>query len=141
MTLIINPETPETISKQPNVEFKGEGVNYVDTANGVLKNENEQKNRQIKKFIPLPPKGRKFSTYYPNIYVNDGSNGSNIKYGYSYKNYNFDNSKPNIQNNYINNYMNNIRRPETYNATDGLKLHPTADHGGYSDYTISYRKK
>ena len=138
MTVIINPETPETISKQPNVEFKGEGVNYVDTANGVSK---RSETEEVKKFIPAPPKGRKFSTYYPNIYVNDGSNGSNIKYAYSYKNYNFDNSAPNVQNNYINNYKSNIRRPETYNATDGLKLHPTADHGGYSDYTISYRKK
>ena len=124
------PQAPEAISNQPNVEFKGEGVNYVDTPETIKKVE--------KKYLPL--KGRKFSTYYPNIYVNDGSNGTNLKFTYSYKNYNNNNSKPSINNNYINNYESNITNAETYNATDGLKLHKLADHGGYSDYTISYRK-
>lgn len=124
------PQAPEAISNQPNVEFKGEGVNYVDTPETIKKVE--------KKYLPL--KGRKFSTYYPNIYVNDGSNGTNLKFTYSYKNYNNNNSKPSINNNYINNYESNITNAETYSATDGLKLHEFADHGGYSDYTISYRK-
>ncbi len=111
---------------EENIEFKGEGVNYIDNEEAIKK-------------IPKVVRGRKFSSYTPKIYVNDGSNGTNLVNTYSYKNYNFG-EKPNVTNNYTNNYKRSSTAPESYDATDGTKLHPTGDSGAYSNFTISYFK-
>ena len=73
----------------------------------------------------------------PKIYVDDGSNGTNLINTYSYKNYCERGEKPSIQNNYINNYKTTLTSNPVYDAVDGLRLHPTADSGGYSNFTIA----
>lgn len=75
----------------------------------------------------------------PKVYVDDGSNGYNLKYTYSYPNYNDGSMQPAVTNNYTNNYKRN--EVHSYDSVDGTKLHPTSDMNGYSDYTISYRVK
>jgi hypothetical protein len=109
-----------------NLEYHNEGVNYIET-------------EEVVKKIHIPTRGRKFSSYTPKIYVDDGSNGSNLVNTYSYKNYNFG-EKPSVTNNYTNNYKRSTTAPESYDATDGTKLHPTGDSGAYSNFTISYFK-
>ena len=84
----------------------------------------------------------------PKIYVNDGSHGTNLINTYSYKNYCTPNEKPTIENNYSNNYKSalttNPKYGEIVNSKfiggpiDGLRLHPTGDSGGYSNFTISH---
>ena len=84
----------------------------------------------------------------PKIYINDGSNGTNLINTYSYKNYCMPNEKPTIENNYSNNYKSalttNPKYGEIINSKfiggpiDGLRLHPTGDSGGYSNFTISH---
>ena len=84
----------------------------------------------------------------PKIYINDGSNGTNLINTYSYKNYCTPNEKPTIENNYSNNYKSalttNPKYGEIVNSKfiggpiDGLRLHPTGDSGGYSNFTISH---
>ena len=83
------------------------------------------------------PRVMKFNV--PKIYVDDGSNGPNLKYSYSYPNYNDGSMPPAVTNNYTNNY----KRTEvnSYNSVDGTRLHATSDMNGYSDYSISYRIK
>ena len=83
------------------------------------------------------PRVFKYNT--PKIYVNDGSNGPNIVYAYSYPNYNDGSMPPSVTNNYTNNYKRN--EVHSYNSQDGTRLHATADMNGYSDYTISQRVK
>ena len=83
----------------------------------------------------------------PRIYVNDGSNGSNLINTYSYKNYCYPNEKSSIENNYSNNYKTATTTNSKYcevidskfinGPVDGLRLHPTGDSGGYSNFTIS----
>ena len=73
----------------------------------------------------------------PKIYVNDGSNGTNLINTYSYKNYCERGETPSIKNNYTNNYKITLTSNPVYDAVDGLRLHPTAESGGYSNFTIS----
>lgn len=90
--------------------------------------------------MSLPQKSQRVLKFnVPKIYVNDGSNGPNVVYSYSYPNYNDGSMPPSVTNNYTNNY----KRTEvnSYNSTDGTKLNKTADMNGYSDYTISQRVK
>ena len=93
----------------------------------------------------------------PNIYVNDGSNGTNLINTHSYKNYCTPNEKPTIENNYSNNFKSALTTNTKYNEImtlrvsggalnskfiggpiDGFRLHPTGDSGGYSNFTISH---
>ena len=109
-----------TQNPENKIEYKNEGVNYIAT-------------EEVVKKVPKATRGRVFKTSSPKIYVNDGSNGSNLKYTYSYPNYNSD-SKPSVQNNYMNNFETTFTHNVKYTASDPLRLHETADHGGYSDY-------
>ena len=95
------------------------------------------KDEPLKTLHPIK-RGRVMNTKNPNIYVNDGSNGSNIKYAYSYSNYYI--QPPNVTNNYSNNWSTNSQS-NSYSATDGAKLHKFGASGGYSDYTISQLNK
>ena len=93
----------------------------------------------------------------PKIYVNDGSNGTNLINTHSYKNYCTPNEKPTIENNYSNNFKSALTTNTKYNEImtlrvsggalnskfiggpiDGFRLHPTGDSGGYSNFTISH---
>ena len=87
-----------------------------------------------------PSRGRVISNVRaPNIYVDDGSNGSNLKFTYSYKLYN-EGEKPSYKNSYSNAYKSAVAAATSYDSSDATRLHPTADHGGYSDY-FSVRKR
>ena len=77
----------------------------------------------------------------PKIYVNDGSNGTNLVDTYSYKNYCDAHEKPSKENHYMNHFKTTLTSNPQYVAVDGLRLHPTADSGGYSNFTISQFKK
>lgn len=125
-----------------NVEFKADGVAY--GSEGVLSPNGTNEDSPEPEQLPKLRKGRqihnssgkrKLYTYSPKIFVNDGSNGSNLINTYSYRNYCTVDEKPKRENNYTNNYNSAMTSNPTYNAIDGLRLHPTGDSGGYSNFT------
>jgi len=108
------------------------------TVEGAIVKEPEEKDvKKKKKFISLRRRERNILLPSPKIYVNDGSNGTNLVNTYSYKNYCEKGETPSIENNYANNYKTTLISNPVYGAVDGFKLHPTADSGGYSNFTIS----
>ena len=109
-----------------NYEYKAEGVNVVDNAeiDATHKIKNKHNSRSI------------IFNYSPKIYVDDGSRGTNLINTYSYKNYCEIGEKPSRENNYHNNYRNLLTTNAVYDGIDGLRLHPTAESGGYSNFTI-----
>ena len=108
-------------------EYKADGI--------VIKDEDIELKKKRK-----PPRGRVMNGLRaPDIYVDDGSNGSNLKYSYSYKLYN-EGEKPSYKNSYSNAYKSAVAAATSYDSSDATRLHPTADHGGYSDY-FSVRKR
>jgi len=97
---------------------------------GELKKTNKHRRRERNILLPSPK-----------IYVNDGSNGTNLINTYSYKNYCERGETPSIKNNYANNYKTTLTSNPVYDAVDGLRLHPTAESGGYSNFTtVQYIK-
>ena len=120
------------------MEFKAQGVTYVDEPNKdvVINTAAIDLESQVK--VQQRFNSRNVANRYsPNIYIDDGSNGSNLMYTYSYKNYVENNEKPNISNNYANTYKSTLTSNPVYSSVDGLRLHPTGDSGGYSNFTIS----
>ena len=121
------------------MEYKAQGVTYVDEPNkDVVINtaaEGESVNNKVQHRFNSRNVANKYS---PNIYIDDGSNGSNLMYTYSYKNYVENNEKPNVTNNYANTYKSTLTSNPVYSSVDGLRLHPTGDSGGYSNFTISH---
>lgn len=117
---------------EEGVEYSAEGIVYNSSADklNALINEARKKGKRnlIKQVAPY-------------VYVNDGSNGSNLKNSYSYRLYAEMNEKPSVFNNYNNNFKRVITSSAEYDAVDGLKLHPVADSGGYSNFTIPQFKK
>ena len=108
-----------------NYEYKAEGVNVVDNAE---QQAHKIKNKHNSRSIILNQS--------PKIYVDDGSRGTNLINTYSYKNYCEIGEKPSRENNYHNNYRNLLTTNAVYDGIDGLRLHPTAESGGYSNFTI-----
>ena len=116
---------PESeVKAKDNVEYKAEGVVVKETEPPKI----PRRQARVRRNILLPTE--------PKIYVNDGSNGTNLVHTYSYKNYADKNEKPSIENHYMNNFKSTITSNATYSAIDGLRLHPTADHDGWSNFTI-----
>jgi len=110
-----------------SIEYTVEGAIVKDELVSQLKKTNKNRRRRERNIL-LPS---------PKIYVNDGSNGTNLVNTYSYKNYCEKGETPSIENNYANNYKTTLISNPVYGAVDGFKLHPTADSGGYSNFTIS----
>ena len=124
-----------------SMEYTVEGVKLRSDEVLVKDIEPDQHKRYIsrrREGFAISPKGkRNILLPSPKIYVDDGSNGTNLINTYSYKNYCERGEKPSIQNNYINNYKTTLTSNPVYDAVDGLRLHPTADSGGYSNFTIA----
>ena len=115
-------------SKQTSdpIEFTAEGAIVKDELVSQLKKTNKHRRRERNILLPSPK-----------IYVDDGSNGTNLINTYSYKNYCEKGERPSTENNYANNYKTTLTSNPVYDAVDGLRLHPTAESGGYSNFTIS----
>ncbi len=121
---------PQAVRVQNKVIYSEDGVAYADEVTKKLPKHN------------MRDRGRVLcSQYVPKVHVDDGSNGVNLVNTYSYPNYNDNNAPPNITNNYHNNYKSSYISNPVYTSTDGCKLHPTSDSGGYSNFTISMFKK
>ena len=112
-----------------NIEYKAEGVVVADDA---PEEQAKKVRRHNSRSIVLKSS--------PKIYVNDGSNGTNLVDTYSYKNYCDAHEKPSKENHYMNHFKTTLTSNPQYVAVDGLRLHPTADSGGYSNFTISQFK-
>ena len=118
--------------------YKADGVIVKDE--DIEADENGIRHRSSRKVKRKLSRGRVLSDMRePSIYVDDGSSGSNLKFTYSYKVYN-EGEKPSYKNLYSNAYKSAMTAATTYNSSDATRLHPTADHGGYSDY-FSVRKR
>ena len=113
------------IKNAQNTEYTAEGVHYTEESHPVIKS---NRNRVIK------------TQPAPRIYINDGSNGTNLVYCESYKLYTTSKLTPRVTSSYSNNYPRSETKNTVYDSTDGTKLHPTGDSGGFSDY-ITLRKK
>ena len=113
------------IKNAQNTEYTAEGVHYTEESRPVIKS---NRNRVIK------------TQPAPRIYINDGSNGTNLVYCESYKLYTTSKLTPRVTSSYSNNYPRSETKNTIYNSVDGTKLHPTGDSGGFSDY-ITLRKK
>jgi len=113
-------------SKQTSdpIEFTAEGAVVKDELVSQLKKTNKHRRRERNILLPSPK-----------IYVDDGSNGTNLINTYSYKNYCEKGERPSTENNYANNYKTTLTSNPVYDAVDGLRLHPTAESGGYSNFT------
>ena len=151
---------------ESKIEYTTNGVNVVDRDN-IRDIETTEKvpinTPQISEEIPIKINKQRFNSRSitkktsPNIYVNDGSNGTNLINTHSYKNYCTPNEKPTIENNYSNNFKSALTTNTKYNEImtlrvsggalnskfiggpiDGFRLHPTGDSGGYSNFTISH---
>ena len=107
-----------------NIEYNASGAVVIEPEKTIPK-----KNVHVRRNILLPTT--------PKIYVNDGSNGTNLVNTYSYKNYCEANERPSYKNNYHNNFKTALTSNPEYCAIDGLRLHPTGDSGGWSNFTIS----
>lgn len=105
-----------------NTEFTAEGVRYTEQITSFPKIKVTH-NRVIK------------TQPAPRIYVNDGSNGSNLRYCESYKLYTTSQSTPRVTNSYSNNFPRKETKNTVYDSTDGTKLDKYGEFGGYSDYT------
>ncbi len=113
--------------KKDNIEFTASGAVVEKPLPDEIKP--KSKNVRVRRNILLPTS--------PKIYVNDGSNGTNLINTYSYKNYCEANEKPSYTNNYHNNFKTTLTSNPEFGAIDGLRLHPTGDSGGWSNFTIS----
>ena len=142
---------------ESKIEYTTNGVNVTDRDNIRDKETTEKvpiNTPQISEEIPIKINKQRFNSRSitkktsPNIYVNDGSNGTNLINTHSYKNYCTPNEKPTIENNYSNNFKSALTTNTKYNEIinskfiggpiDGFRLHPTGDSGGYSNFTISH---
>ena len=142
---------------ESKIEYTTNGVNVVDRDNIRDKETTEKvpiNTPQISEESPIKINKQRFNSRSitkktsPNIYVNDGSNGTNLINTHSYKNYCTPNEKPTIENNYSNNFKSALTTNTKYNEIinskfiggpiDGFRLHPTGDSGGYSNFTISH---
>lgn len=142
---------------ESKIEYTTNGVNVVDRDNIRDKETTEKvpiNTPQISEEIPIKINKQRFNSRSitkktsPNIYVNDGSNGTNLINTHSYKNYCTPNEKPTIENNYSNNFKSDLTTNTKYSEIinskfiggpiDGFRLHPTGDSGGYSNFTISH---
>ena len=151
---------------ESKIEYTTNGVNVVDRDN-IRDTETSEKvpinTPQISEESPIKINKQRFNSrsitkkISPKIYVNDGSNGTNLINTHSYKNYCTPNEKPTIENNYSNNFNSALTTNTKYNEImtlrvsggalnskfiggpiDGFRLHPTGDSGGYSNFTISH---
>ena len=142
---------------ESKIEYTTNGVNVVDRDN-IRDTETSEKvpinTPQISEESSIKINKQRFNSRSitkktsPNIYVNDGSNGTNLINTHSYKNYCTPNEKPTIENNYSNNFKSALTTNTKYNEIinskfiggpiDGFRLHPTGDSGGYSNFTISH---
>ena len=115
-----------TISKQKQIVKNAENTEY--TAEGVHYHE------APKQFIKVNH-GRVIKTQpAPRIYINDGSNGSNLVYSESYKLYTTSEYTPRVTSSYSNNFPRYETKNTVYDSTDGTKLHKYGESGGFSDY-------
>ena len=142
---------------ESKIEYTTNGVNVVDRDN-IRDTETSEKvpinTPQISEESSIKINKQRFNSrsitkkISPKIYVNDGSNGTNLINTHSYKNYCTPNEKPTIENNYSNNFKSALTTNTKYNEIinskfiggpiDGFRLHPTGDSGGYSNFTISH---
>ena len=142
---------------ESKIEYTTNGVNVVDRDN-IRDTETSEKvpinTPQISEESSIKINKQRFNSRSitkktsPKIYVNDGSNGTNLINTHSYKNYCTPNEKPTIENNYSNNFKSALTTNTKYNEMinskfiggpiDGFRLHPTGDSGGYSNFTISH---
>lgn len=120
-----------------SVEYKADGVVYETEDMTPQKSKGRILNvtAQSANLTKSQTGKRNLITISPKIYVNDGSNGTNLINTYSYKNYCTVNEKPSIENHYSNNYKRTLTSNVDYNTVDGTKLHPTGESGGYSNFT------
>lgn len=103
-----------------NTQFTANGVHYAYEPKQYIK---VRHNRVIK----TQPS--------PKIYVNDGSNGTNLRYCESYKLYTTSPVTPRVTSSYSNNFPRNETKNTVYDSTDGTKLDKYGEFGGYSDYS------
>lgn len=113
------------INPENNTEYTATGVVYNDLDQIV-----QLKAPRGRNLIRQPP---------PKIYVDDGSNGFNLVYHYSYPQYAKIGSTPNVTNHYMNLYDEAMFHAPTKKEPDASRLHEFADHDGYSDYSMPVR--
>ena len=82
------------------------------------------------------PKGRVMKYNVPKIYVDDGSNGPNVKYSYSYPNYNDGSMPATVTNNYTNNYNRN-----EVHSYDSISVYFKLCNLGYTAYLFEIGKE
>ena len=118
MTVSIGKQK-QIVKNAENTEYTAEGVHY---------------NEEPRQFIKVNH-GRVIKTQpAPRIYINDGSNGSNLVYSESYKLYTTSEFTPRVTSSYSNNFPRYETKNTVYDSTDGTKLHKYGDSGGFSDY-------
>lgn len=118
MTVSIGKQK-QIVKNAENTEYTAEGVHY---------------NEEPRQFIKVNH-GRVIKTQpAPRIYINDGSNGSNLVYSESYKLYTTSEYTPRVTSSYSNNFPRYETKNTVYNSVDGTKLHKYGDSGGFSDY-------
>ena len=123
------------------IEYTAEGAVVKDELVSQRPTGSSLKRGELKKTNKYRRRERNILLPSPKIYVNDGSNGTNLINTYSYKNYCERGETPSIKNNYANNYKTTLTSNPVYDAVDGLRLHPTAESGGYSNFTtVQYIK-
>jgi len=130
-------------SKQTSdpIEFTAEGAIVKDELVQQLKKANKYRRTDKALRTQSVRRERNILLPSPKIYVDDGSNGTNLINTYSYKNYCEKGERPSTENNYANNYKTLLISNPVYDAVDGLRLHPTAESGGYSNFTtVQYIK-
>ena len=128
-----------TISKQKqivknaeNTEYTAEGVHYHEAPKQFIKVNHGLRKQDLR---PSGSSGRVIKTQpAPRIYVNDGSNGSNLVYSESYKLYTTSEITPRVTSSYSNNFPRYETKNTVYDSTDGTKLHKYGESGGFSDY-------
>ncbi|EAX88154.1 hypothetical protein TVAG_105550 [Trichomonas vaginalis G3] len=113
------------INPENNTEYTATGVVYNDLDQIVKLNAPKRRN-----LIRQPP---------PRIYVDDGSNGFNLVYHYSYPQYAEYGSKLNVTNHYMNLYDEGRFHKPSQKESEFARLHEYADHDGYSDYSMPVR--
>ena len=137
MTVSIGKQK-QIVKNAENTEYTAEGVHYNEEPRQFIKVNHGLRKQDLR---PSGSSGRVIKTQpAPRIYINDGSNGTNLVYCESYKLYTTSKLTPRVTSSYSNNYPRSETKNTVYNSVDGTKLHPTGDSGGFSDY-ITLRKK
>ena len=131
MTVSIGKQK-QIVKNAENTEYTAEGVHYNEEPRQFIKVNHGLRKQDLR---PSGSSGRVIKTQpAPRIYINDGSNGSNLVYSESYKLYTTSEYTPRVTSSYSNNFPRYETKNTVYNSVDGTKLHKYGDSGGFSDY-------